>query len=62
MFTVESRIRQLQERRRQLLDRRCQRGVNRLSLDTELTIVRSELIALYEMLRQIREDESRLAG
>jgi len=60
MINLEERIQQLQRRRRQLLARRAQRGAPIASLDMELTTVRSELIALYEMTRN--NSQSRLAS
>ncbi|WP_308388653.1 hypothetical protein [Acidithiobacillus sp. AMEEHan] len=53
-MNVQERIQQLQSRRHRLLDRRAERGAPIASLDLELNVVRSELIALYEMQRERR--------
>ena len=44
----QARIHQLQNHRRALLQRREQRGAPIATIDMELTVVRSELQALYE--------------
>ena len=46
------RITQLQNHRRALLQRREQRGAPTATIDMELTVVRSELQALYEVGRR----------
>ena len=47
----QARIAQLQNRRHCLLHRREQRGAQVASIDMELNVVRSELLALYEVGR-----------
>ncbi|MEL5848146.1 MAG: hypothetical protein U7M05_02135 [Candidatus Igneacidithiobacillus chanchocoensis] len=60
MFNVQTRIQQLQSRRRELLDCRTRRGAPVASLDLELVRVRSELLALYEVAH--RSTPRRLAS
>ncbi len=62
MFNVQSRIQQLQNRRRELLDCRCQRGAQVASLDLELVRVRSELLALYQVAHSKPAAQQRLAS
>ena len=50
-MNTQDRIRNLQQRRRHLLARRECRGAPIASLDLELTVVRSELLALYASQR-----------
>ena len=50
-MNVQERIQHLQLRRHHLLDRRAERGAPVVSLDMELNVVRSELLALYEIQR-----------
>lgn len=49
MFDMQERIHGLQNRRRQLLDIREQRGAPVATVDLELTRVRAELLALYDV-------------
>lgn len=49
--TYEARIQKLHDHRHALLERRKQRGESALSIDMELDVVRSELIALYAQHR-----------
>lgn len=48
---TQKRINELQSRRHALLQRREQRGAPVASIDIELTVVRSELQALYALGR-----------
>ncbi|MBU2791097.1 hypothetical protein HF288_11960 [Acidithiobacillus caldus] len=50
-MNTQDRIRNLQQRRRHLLARRECRGAPIAALDLELTVVRSELLALYASQR-----------
>ncbi|MCY0872946.1 MAG: hypothetical protein OWQ56_09665 [Acidithiobacillus caldus] len=50
-MNMQDRIRNLQQRRRLLLARRECRGAPIAALDLELTVVRSELLALYASQR-----------
>ena len=59
-MNVQERIQHLQTRRHFLLDRRNERGAAVVTLDMELNIVRSELLALYEIQRNHRR--ARLAS
>jgi hypothetical protein len=59
-MNVQERIQHLQTRRHFLLDRRSERGASVVTLDMELNIVRSELLALYEIQRNHRQ--ARLAS
>ena len=51
----QTRISQLQNHRRALLQRREQRGAAVASIDMELNVVRSELQALYEAGRVLQQ-------
>ncbi|MEY2342417.1 hypothetical protein AB4090_09955 [Acidithiobacillus sp. IBUN Pt1247-S3] len=53
-MNVPERIQHLQSRRHLLLDRRSERGASVASLDMELNVVRSELLALYQIQRERR--------
>ena len=48
-MNIQERISELQMRRHRLLDRRTERDVRVDSIDMELNVVRSELLALYQI-------------
>jgi len=54
-YDRQARIHQLQDHRRALLQQRDRRGAPIATIDMELNVIRSELQALYETGRVLRQ-------